>query len=271
MAASSGSIRLHALDNLRAALMWLGIVLHVSVNHTTGPALLPFRDGATTLLADMLLMFIHAFRMPAFFVLAGFLAALMVADRGHVAMFRNRVRRIALPFAVFWPLLFTAMVLLVLLWAHLMRFGTFGLDVSLAPKPNPGRATINTMHMWFIYYLFIFCAMAALACSVSRRVPQLTRAVNRLTDTLALNWWGVLMLAAPLAMIGSLYPNGIVVPDGSFLPNVRELVHNGLFFIFGWTVFRHRAVLLARFADRCWLYALAGTVGYKRSAALPVR
>lgn len=113
----------------------------------TGPSLLPFKDSKVTPLADMLLLFIHAFRMPPFFVLAGFLAAMMVATRGYRAMMKTRVRRIALPFAVFWPILFAAMIFLVLEYRHLMVFGTFGLDLAVAPKVAKGHAAINTMHM----------------------------------------------------------------------------------------------------------------------------
>ena len=40
--------RLHALDNLRATMMWLGIVLHVAVIHLAGPSPLPWRDNQTT-------------------------------------------------------------------------------------------------------------------------------------------------------------------------------------------------------------------------------
>ncbi len=65
--------RLHALDNLRACMMWLGIVLHVCVNHLSAPSMLPFKDREVTFVADSLLVFIHAFRMPVFFILAGFL------------------------------------------------------------------------------------------------------------------------------------------------------------------------------------------------------
>lgn len=36
---SSG--RLHSFDNLRAVMMWLGIILHVALNRTTGPSPLP--------------------------------------------------------------------------------------------------------------------------------------------------------------------------------------------------------------------------------------
>ena len=263
-------LRLHALDNLRAALMWLGIVLHVSVNHITGPALLPFRDTATTPVADMLLLFIHAFRMPTFSVLAGFLAAMMAAHRGHQAMLKNRMRRIALPFAIFWPLVFAAMIALVLVWTHLMRLGSFGIDIAVAPQPVPGRPILNTMHMWFLYYLFIFCVLAAVACSLAVRMPAAARAVNAVAGALVRNWWGVLILALPLAMIGALYPQGLMAPNGSFIPNLREGIHNGLFFIFGWALYRQRDTLLAKFSAQCWWYAVAGSVPYFAAAAMLV-
>jgi hypothetical protein len=40
--------RLHALDNLRASMMWLGIVLYVAVIHGEREALLPWRDERRT-------------------------------------------------------------------------------------------------------------------------------------------------------------------------------------------------------------------------------
>ncbi len=65
-------VRLHALDNLRAILMWLGIVLHVAAVYTTHPMPNVWLDEQRTAFADALVSFIHVFRMPAFFILAGF-------------------------------------------------------------------------------------------------------------------------------------------------------------------------------------------------------
>lgn len=262
--------RLHAIDNLRATLMWLGIVLHASINYMTGPSLLPFKDVKVTPLADLLLMFIHAFRMPAFFLLAGFLAAMMVATRGYRAMMKNRVRRIALPFAVFWPLMLIGMVLLVMQYRHLMFFGTFGFDLAVAPKASSERALFNTMHMWFLYYLFIFCALAALACALQARMPTLQRAFGGLFDLLAARWWGALALSVPLAIVGSFYRSGILAQNGSFIPNLPEIVHSGIFFVFGWAVYRNRAALLEKYARQCWTFALAGLASYFASGALLV-
>ena len=119
--------RLHALDNLRATMMWLGIVLHVAVIHLAGPSPLPWRDNQTTPAADLLVAFIHAFRMPVFFILAGFFVALLIARRGTRAMVRNRLQRLALPFALFWPPLFALCGVLALAFMHRMARGTWGL------------------------------------------------------------------------------------------------------------------------------------------------
>lgn len=94
----AASARLHALDNLRALMMWLGIVLHVAVLHVVGHSPLPWRDEARSRLADLLMAFIHVFRMPMFFILAGFFAALLLAGRGPRGMARQRL---ALPFALY--------------------------------------------------------------------------------------------------------------------------------------------------------------------------
>jgi fucose 4-O-acetylase-like acetyltransferase len=133
--------RLYALDNLRAAMMWLGIVLHVAVIHMAGAQLLPWRDNQTTPAADLLVAFVHAFRMPVFFILAGFFVALLLAQRGAAATVRHRLRRLALPFALFWPPLFAACAVLAMLFMHRMARGTWGLDPAWRPLPTAWRRT----------------------------------------------------------------------------------------------------------------------------------
>ena len=89
--------RLHALDNLRALMMWLGIVIHVAVIHMTRDNPLPWQDGARTKVADLLVAFIHAFRMPVFFILAGFFVALLLRSRGPACCRLGRTMRRRFP------------------------------------------------------------------------------------------------------------------------------------------------------------------------------
>ena len=258
-----GLRRLQSFDNLRAILMWLGIVIHVAINHTTGPSALPWRDAHTTPFADLLLVFIHAFRMPVFFILAGYFVALLVARRGPKGMLKHRLRRLALPFVIFWPLLIVCTSVLMLVYLHLMAYGTVGIDPSLLAKKTKATSPFNTMHMWFIYYLIWFCVLTAALAPLASRLPTgLRSAADASFRALASKWWGPLLLAIPLAVIGSFYRAGVLAASGSFIPNLSELVHNGLFFVFGLYLHRHQDVLFPVFMAKCWRNTIAGAVTF---------
>lgn len=242
-------------------MMWLGIVLHVAVNHINGPSPLPFRDPQTSAAADLILVFIHAFRMPVFFILAGYFVALLATHRGYKGMLAHRMRRLALPFAIFWPVLLVCMSVLMLVFLHIMAYGTAGIDPSLVSKQPKPPSPLNTMHMWFVYYLIWFCVFTAVLGPSVERVPaRLRNAVATGFRTLASNWWGMPVLAIPLAIVGSFYRAGILSPSGSFIPNMNELVHNGLFFVFGLYLYRHQDFLFPLYTKKCWRNVIAGFV-----------
>lgn len=89
-------------------MMWLGIVLHVAVNPLERPSPMPWRDPVTTRVADLLVTWILAFRMPVFFIVAGFFAALLLERRSAGGLLRHRLRRIALQFVLLGPPLVAA-------------------------------------------------------------------------------------------------------------------------------------------------------------------
>jgi len=254
------SPRLYALDNLRALMMWLGIVLHVAINHITTDSPLPWRDPKTSPAADLLLLFIHSFRMPVFFILAGYFAALLAERRGAGGMLKNRSLRLALPFAVFWPPLFLLTAVLSMVYIHLTVRGVPGLDTALTPARQPGGSPFNTMHLWFLYQLFWLCVMAWAALRLRRLLPaKLGGAARSGFAQLVQRRWGFLVLAWPLALVGTFYPSGIVAGTGSFLPPFTEWVQSGLFFVFGWYLHGPREQhLLALLAARCKSHAAAG-------------
>src|SRR5262245_10375649 len=100
--------RLHALDGLRAAMMLLGLVLHSSTSYlvtSLGPTW-PYKDPHPSGLFDPLVFIIHLFRMPTFFVVAGFLAALLMQREGVRGFLVHRARRLALPLVVAWVIIF---------------------------------------------------------------------------------------------------------------------------------------------------------------------
>lgn len=255
---TSSSERLHALDNLRAVMMWLGIVLHVAVIYMVRESPLPWRDGHASLVADFLVALIHSFRMPVFFILAGFFVALLAQRRGWAGMLKNRLMRLGLPFVLLWPVIFSATIVMALLFMHRMAHGTWGMDEALL-VPREGSPRFSTLHMWFLWMLMWLSVLTVSLAPLARLVPPAVR--ERLSagfERLAGSAWGFAVLALPLAVAGSAYKNGVVTASGAFLPPMAEWLHNGLFFAFGLALYAHRHRLLALYQQRWASYAATG-------------
>lgn len=268
---SDGGERLHALDNLRAVMMWLGIVLHVAVIYMVTPLQMPWHDRQTSELADYLVLLIHNFRMPTFFILAGFFVALLVQKRHLSGMLKNRLLRLGLPFVLLWPVVFSACVVLALLFVHRMVRGTWGLDPSLIP-PREGIPKWNTMHLWFLWMLMWFCVLTVMFAPLVSIIPLVVRnTFSREFERLASSAWGFAVLALPSALMGSYYAGGIVVVNGAFIPPLTEWLHSGVFFVFGLALFAHRTRLLALYQQRWCAYAMAGLVFFSVVFILFVR
>jgi glucan biosynthesis protein C len=246
--------RLHALDNLRAIMMWLGIVLHAAAAYAVADQTpIPWRDEQRSMVADLSMAFIHAFRMPVFFILAGYFAGMLGESRGAAGLLRHRAQRLALPYVVFWPILWVTSGLAAIAFLNRMAFGEWGLDPSAIPPSLPQAP--NTMHLWFLWLLFLFCVLTAFALRLPRRWFALPTEV---LARLGASPWGFAVLALPLVLAGLGYPRGLLVPSGFFLPPWPEWLHNGLFFAFGLMLYGRQDTLFPLFKRRCWAYALAG-------------
>jgi fucose 4-O-acetylase-like acetyltransferase len=255
--------RFHSLDNLRAVIMWLGVVLHVGVNHMQGESRLPWRDSVTTPWADLIVVWIHVYRMPLFFILAGFFAAMLVSRNDFKFMLEHRFKRIVLPFIAFWPPLFVLTALLVMMYVHLMETGTIGLDPNLVRDPADDQPKLSPMHLWFIYDLIWLCLLSIpIYWFIEKLKPSIKAKCLVIHKILATKWWGFLLLSLPLAGIGAFYHNGLAHPSGSFIPSIGELGHNGLFFLFGWLLFSHRENIFQHYQKYAWRYGLAGAVTF---------
>ena len=168
--------RLHALDGLRGAMMLLGLVFHGACSYVTADITKawPYRDAAQSQMADFLMSYLHAFRMPVFFVLAGFFAAMLLEKRGSVGLLNNRFQRIAVPFAVGLLVLFP-------LTTFAFIFGNVVPAAGIAEAWNAVIASTGaassfvpriTIHLWFLYYLLYFYLGAVVIVAACKRLPQ---------------------------------------------------------------------------------------------------
>ena len=155
---NASNVRYHALDSMRATMMLLGIYLHVVVGYS-GDGHWPYIDPHPTGALNFTLGIIHAFRMPAFYVMAGFFGSLLWNGRGPASFIANRVKRVLLPFALFWSLLFPLMAAIVIsLEQGTNRVVPAFLSGALLKRLHP-------LHLWFLEYLLLLYAIGGLAAT----------------------------------------------------------------------------------------------------------
>ena len=252
--------RLHALDALRAAMMLLGLVLHSAASYTTYSleAAWPYQDAHRTGVADWLVFIIHLFRMPAFFVMAGFFAGFLFYRDGVAGFLAHRARRLLLPLVAAWVVVFP-LVMSGFAYA-LTGGGRVGLDGALQLLTTTPYYQPTLAHLWFLYDLVIFCVAAAFVVPMMERLsgPVRERMLGvfaRLVPTFA----GCLLFGAISAI--TLLPMSKPTLDTSFefVPVARVLVAYGVFFTFGWALFLRRD-LVPSFGRQSWRYLAAALV-----------
>ncbi len=239
--------RLHALDAVRGGALLLGVAFHATMSFLPGQQVWVVMDAERSAVMSVLFFWLHMFRMAAFFLIAGFFGRMLLERRGLTGFLADRGRRIALPLVVFWPVLFTAIVA-VMIWAAVKANG------GAAPSgPAPGFPSLPNFpltHLWFLYVLLIFYAAALLVRGVLRLLDP-AEAAAAVADRV-MRWmvelWLPVMFAAPLAFAFWSDPTwlawfGIMTPDSSLIPNVPALVGYGTAFAAGWLLHRQPGLL----------------------------
>lgn len=247
--------RYHSLDSLRAVMMSLGVVIHGAVSYMT-PEPAPgwmFRDSSRSELFDLLVIFIHVFRMPVFFVIAGFFSAFLFLERGEKHFIHNRLRRVAIPLAVFWVPLFP--LVMAGFWYAQGQTGQ-RTDPSFTALLLDGLVNTTFIHMWFLYYLLLFYAAALIFARIP--VPDsLTGLHDRLFRAVLKSPARALGLAAASAITLLPMETGMLDTKPSFIPFPPTLAAYGVYFAFGWLLFRARD-LLGYLQKGAWIHLLLG-------------
>jgi len=243
--------RYHALDSMRAAMMLLGIYLHVVVGYT-GDGNWPYIDKNPTHLPAFTLGIIHAFRMPAFFAMAGFFGALLWNRRGPREFLRNRINRVLWPFAVFWSAMFPPVGYLVLSGEP----GWPGLSESLRSGLWWNR--LHPLHLWFLEYLLLLYALGALAARFTpARISDALHRAHRWA--LQRPWAPILFAAFSWAPLSGMHGN--LKDCEGFAPEPLILAAYIPPFTFGWLLYRNRD-LLTTFQRLPWVHLALAIPAY---------
>lgn len=217
------SERLHHLDALRALTMVLILPAHAV-------ALMGLRGGWNDAEATIYWL-IHVFRLPLFFLVAGFFAALLIDARGTKAVVRNRLVRIGIPLVVVVTAVAPALALLLQ-------------EVATDPQSSGPGGLLDTFtdlhpsYVWFLWYLAMLYAAALVLRFLLERSAGLRGRLSHAGSLLIPHGIAPLLFAVPCALLLYRQPTWIAeAPGESFVPHFDLLAYYGLFFASGWALF----------------------------------
>ena len=245
--------RVHYLDNLRAYIMWLGVVIHVAMLQMVSSTPQKLREAQLSEWADMLVFSIHSFRMPLFFILSGFFVAAILGRKGLIETVKLRLTRIGIPLLIFGPLISYLLAFIIIEYLQLMQLRGVPIDPSWLALAQQYQFSFG--HLWFLYYLLlchilllpVFYMMVGTHYKPLKRILYLTSHPSM-----------VLVYMVFIAYVDSFYERGMIPADGTLTPNLLQLLHYIPYFYFGFAMFKFRRTWLAHY-QRCWgRYTLAG-------------
>jgi glucan biosynthesis protein C len=252
---SAAPERLHALDAVRGFALLLGVVYHATISFLPSPTKIWIVEDSHRSVALALLFFvIHVFRMTTFFLIAGFFAHMSFHRRGAKVFIEDRLKRIALPLLLGWPLVFAA-ILAVGAWA------------ATPPPSWPAFPKFPLTHLWFLYVLLEFY-IAVLVLRAGVVMVDKTGRFRRFIDTLVAvvmrNPLAPFFLAVPVAIAFVADPKwlmwfGVKTPDSSLVTNAQAWIGYGTAFGFGWLL--HRQMALIRTMEQRWILNLLFAIG----------
>jgi glucans biosynthesis protein C len=252
------------LDALRGFMMLLGIVLHAAMLYLASPppAMPVPTDRNHSVMFDVLFDFIHSFRMPTFFLVAGFFAAMMVQRRGLLETWRNRARRILLPWLASLVLILPVTVWFTINFWLAARYGThqfipdlaslLALGAEMKQKIGPRAEQPMMAHLWFLYYLCMFYLLIPLCrWALCKSLSQQAR-----IRQMAASPFAALILALWTAL--TLWPfQGGQMHEGFiyFIPHPPSLLYYGSFFVLGYAIHTYREFLPSTMRYLPWAWA----------------
>ncbi len=252
--------RIHYMDNLRAIAMLLGIYIHaVPMYGFQAQEFWFIKDIGQSYVMEYSLWWLHLFRMSLFFLVAGFFGHYLINKRGTVGFVKNRLLRLAVPFALFWPLVIASIIIILALATnHISDMPQLLEQAGQDDQQNQNSDIIKTFYLWFLYYLLLFVFSAAILRRV--RLPVLE---NYWQSFFSQGWH---LLYLPLLIAPSLYLAGHIphpAPE-SFIPTAWAFMFYGLFYLIGWQLYRQQGYIeqLACYIWPMGIFCVFGSIAF---------
>jgi len=146
--------------------------------------------------------FLHVWRMPAFYAVAGFFAALILRRQGSGRWVKGRFKRLGIPL-LFGMIVFSPLQWLLVGWGRSdagVGASTFALSKLWPPSEW------WTMHLWFLVELLIYCCVlaAVYASPLRGRAAHLLAALSAWVQRRPALGSAVLLVGASVSVVVSL-------------------------------------------------------------------
>ena len=262
------------MDFIRAVMMLLGVVLHTALVFEPHEGLWIYQDPETSPLAGILVLSIHIFRMPIFFVMAGFFGAMLFTRRGVLVFAGHRFERIVIPLVIGWFVLFP-----LLMWAisfaytHAAQpegarsvseaFRTMSWSTDRTMSWSNDFVEAGPMHLWFLYYLVYYYVFFAFCTLFLRRFARpLVSFLNRFVHSISLGafrWLRLpLLVTISFPLMLTMDAVGFDTPM-EWAPLWNVLGAYAIYFGVGWVCYRHREIV-GTLEHSAWPRLLGGLV-----------
>jgi glucans biosynthesis protein C len=199
-------------DNLRGLAMLAGVIFHAGLAYSPmARPVWPTADVVGSSAIDAVLWFLHLFRMPVFFLLAGFFAARTLENGGLRVLLKSRIKRVLIPLLLFWPILYLMMDWIIQWAVQSVDNQSPILKLIAVHLSNPESSTPppTLMHLWFLYYLCLFYVFVWITRTLEWRLPIVsinTRPAFLLLGVPLLLSVGLIFAGIPFSAPESIFP-----------------------------------------------------------------
>lgn len=244
-------------------MMLLGLVLHsaLTYNVTFHGDAWSLKDPETThVFSDSLVFLIHSFRMPIFFLVAGFFGSMLFYERQPMQMVKNRISRIVFPFVIF----------LFLLWP--LTIFAFGYtNAVFSNQENPFEIALEqfinisaflpktTSHLWFLYYLALITGTSVILAFLLKNTDEFTQTITKIFDWLIQRPLArILILSGLTFLMLTLLGTSMVDASVSLIPDLNTFIYFLFFYLIGWVLFKskHHLKTFVQYDWTCTIIAI---------------
>ena len=162
--------RIHFLDNLRAFMIFLVVLVHAGGVYESSGTWASFwivDDPSTNNLSGLLFLILDIFTMPTLFLISGFVTPLSLKNKNGWVFLRSKFRRLMIPWII-------AVLTLIPLYKVIFLYSRNLPQESWTTYFHWSNGIWSQNWLWFLPVLFLFNVLYLVSTKVKMRIPNIS-------------------------------------------------------------------------------------------------